>query len=81
MTLVNNKIPNKSKVYLEFKAKFPTTDLQGLETNLSPIKSLVKFYNKLLNPKNESDKDIRLQLEYISRLEINVAYPFLMKVY
>ena len=81
LTLVNNKIPNKSKVYLEFKAKFPTTDLQELETNLSPIKALVKFYNKLLNPKNESDKDIRLQLEYINRLEINVAYPFLMKVY
>jgi len=81
LTLVNNKIPNKSKVYLEFKAKFPTTDLQELETNLSPIKSLVKFYNKLLNPKNESDKDIRLQLEYINRLEINVAYPFLMKLY
>jgi len=81
LTLVNNKIPNKSKVYLEFKAKFPTTDLQELETNLSPIKSLVKFYNKLLNPKNESDKDIRLQLEYINRLEINVVYPFLMKVY
>ncbi|MCH8535385.1 MAG: DUF262 domain-containing protein [Flavobacteriaceae bacterium] len=81
LTLVNNKIPNKSKVYLEFKAKFPTTDLQELESNLSPIKSLVKFYNKLLNPKNESDKDIRLQLEYINRLEVNVAYPFLMKVY
>src|SRR5690554_1039676 len=81
LTLVNNKIPNKSKVYLEFKTKFPTTDLQELETNLSPIKSLVKFYNKLLNPKNETDKDIRLQLEYINRLEVNVAYPFLMKVY
>lgn len=81
LTLINNKIPNKNKVYLDFKAKFPTTDLQELENNLSPIKSLVKFYNKLLNPKNESDKDIRLQLEYINRLEINVAYPFLMKVY
>jgi len=81
LTLVNKKIPNKNKVYLEFKANFPTTDLENLEKNLSPIKSLVKFYNKLLNPKNESDKDIRLQLEYINRLEINVAYPFLMKVY
>lgn len=81
LTLDNNKIPNKNKVYLEFKAKFPTTELQALEENLSPIKSLVNFYNKLLNPKNETDKDIRLQLEYIKRLEINVAYPFLMKVY
>lgn len=81
LTLVNKKIPNKSKVYLEFKDKFPTRDLQVLESNLLPIKSLVKFYNKLLNPKNETDKDIRLQLQYINRLEINVVYPFLMKVY
>ncbi len=81
LTLTNNKIPNKRKVYLEFKAKFPTTDLEALEKNLLPIKSLVKYYNKLLNPKNEKDKDIRIQLEYINRLEINVAYPFLMKVY
>lgn len=81
LTLENNKIPNKSKVYLEFKTKFPTTNLEDLESNLTPIKTLVKYYNKLLNPKNETDKDIRLQLEYINRLEINVAYPFLMKVY
>ena len=81
LTLVNNKIPNKSKVYLEFKTKFPTTNLEDLENILIPIKSLVKFYNKLINPKNESDNEIRTQLEYINRLEINVAYPFLMKVY
>ncbi|MDO9578667.1 MAG: DUF262 domain-containing protein [Candidatus Cloacimonadales bacterium] len=81
LTLVNNKIPNKNNVYIEFKAKFPTTTIEELENNLAPIKSLVKFYNKLINPKNETDKDIRTQLEYITRIEINVAYPFLMKVY
>ena len=41
----------------------------------------MKYYNKLINPSNETDKEINLQLEYINRLEINVAYPFLMKVY
>lgn len=81
LTLENNKIPNKNKVYEEFKAKYPTTSLDDLEGVLAGIKSLVKYYNKLINPKNESDKDIRIQLEYINRLEINVAYPFLMKVY
>lgn len=81
LTLENKNIPNKGKVYLEFKTKYPTTTLDELETNLSSIKSLVKHYNKLINPKNETDKDIRLQLEYINRLETNVAYPFLMKVY
>lgn len=81
LTLTNKKIPNKNKVYLEFKAQYPTRSLQELENALIPIKSLVKYYNKLLNPKNETDKDIRVQLEYINRLEINVAFPFLMKVY
>lgn len=81
LTLENKNIPNKGKVYLEFKVKYPTSTLEELETNLSGIKSLVKHYNKLINPKNENDKEIRLQLEYINRLEINVAYPFLIKVY
>ncbi len=81
LTLENKNIPNKGKVYLEFKVKYPTTTLEELELNLAKIKSLVKHYNKLINPKNEVDKDIRLQLEYINRLEINVAYPFIMKVY
>ena len=56
--------------------KYPTSSLEELEANLAGIKSLAKHYNKLINPKNEPDKEIRLQLEYINRLEINVAYPF-----
>ena len=81
LTLENKQIPNKDKVYLEFKSKYPTSSMENLESVLSSLKSLVKHYNKLLNPKNESDKEIRTQLEYINRLEITVAYPFLMKVY
>lgn len=81
LTLTNKKIPNKSKVYLEFKAKYPTTTINDLENNLVDIKTLVNHYNKLINPKNESDADIRSQLIYINRLEVNVAFPFLIKVY
>lgn len=81
LTLENKKIPNKSRVYQEFKEKYPTSSLENLKTTLSSLKQLVKHYNKLINPKNETDKEIQLQLGYINRLEINVAYPFLMKVY
>ncbi len=81
LTVENKNIPNKGKVYVEFKSKYPTSTLEELESKLAGIKALGKHYNKLINPKNESDKKIRLQLEYINRLEINVAYPFLMKVY
>lgn len=81
LTLVNKKIPNKGKVYVEFKQKYPTTTLADLEETLADIKSLAKHYSKLINPAKETDKDIRQELEYIDRLEINVTFPFLIKVY
>jgi len=81
LTLKNKKIPNKGNVYFEFKDKYPISSIEDLENVLSQIKKLATPYNKLLNPKNESDKEIQKQLEYINQLEINVAYPFLMKVY
>lgn len=81
LTLENKKIPNKSKVYYEFKEMYPTCTVGVLQDNLTPIKQYVKHYNKLLNPSNEPDADLRLQLEYIGRLEINVAFPFLLRVY
>ena len=81
LTLENKKIPNKNKVYHEFKEKYPTSTVEVLQDILTPIKKLVKHYNKLLNPAHEPDNDIRLQLQYINRLEINVAFPFLLRVY
>jgi hypothetical protein len=42
---------------------------------------LSRVYNKLLNPNNETDNEIREQLKYIKKIEINVAFPFLMQVY
>lgn len=81
LTLKNQEIPNKGDVYVTFKANYPMVTPDDLELILSELKSLSKFYNKLVNPKNEADRNIRQQLEYISKLEINVAFPFLMKVY
>jgi len=81
LTLKNKDIPKQSNVYETFKKKYPTTTEEELEIALSEIKSLARFYNKLLNPQNETDRDIQIHLNYLNRLEINVAYPFLMKVY
>ncbi len=81
LTLKNKNIPNKNKVYQTFKNKYPTTTEDELEIILSEIKSLVRFYNKMINPKNEPDRAIQLHLKYIKKLEISVAYPFLIKVY
>jgi uncharacterized protein with ParB-like and HNH nuclease domain len=81
LTLKNKDIPRQNNVYEIFKKKYPTTTEEELEIILNEIKSLAGFYNKILNPLKETDKEIQLHLNYINRLEINVAYPFLMKVY
>lgn len=81
LTLQNKKIPNKGKVYLEFKTKYPVSDLNTLKEHLSELKKLVQHYNKLLNPQNETDVAIRKELKYIQRLETNVAFPFLVQAY
>lgn len=81
LTLETNNIPNKGKVYIEFKKNHPINNFDITKTVLSELKSLAQHYNKLINPKNEPDNDVRIQLEYIQKLEINVAYPFIMKVY
>jgi uncharacterized protein with ParB-like and HNH nuclease domain len=81
LTLKNKKIPNIKKVYFEFKAKYPISSLEETEKNLADIKKFAGYYKKLINTKTEQNQEIRLQLEYINRLEVNVAFPFLMQVY
>jgi len=81
LTLENRKIPNIKNVYNEFKARYHNSSVEELECIMLQIKKLAIHYNKLLNPQKEADKEIQLHLRYICQLEINVAYPFLMKVY
>lgn len=80
LTLKMGRIPNKDKVYFEFKNKYDSS-LGDLEVVLKELKSLAQFYNKLINPSKEDDQDIRVKLQYIKRLEAHVTFPFIMKVY
>jgi uncharacterized protein with ParB-like and HNH nuclease domain len=81
LTLKNKKIPNKNKVYQEFKVKYDKKEFKNLKALLSDLLDYANYYNKLINPENEKDKQIKKQLNYINNIEINVSYPFLMNVY
>ena len=81
LTLRNKKIPNKNKVYFEFKNLYSNKKEDAYFQELENIKSLSAHYKKLANPFTVKDTDIRKELEYINRLEINVAYPFLLQVF
>lgn len=81
LTLRNKKIPNKNKVYFEFKGLYSNKKEEAYFQELENIKSLSAHYKKLANPSTVKDSSIRKELEYINRLEINVAYPFLLQVF
>jgi uncharacterized protein with ParB-like and HNH nuclease domain len=81
LTLRNKKIPNKNKVYSEFKSIYANKKDEAYHQELENIKSLSFHYNKFINPSTVSDANIKKELEYINRLEINVAYPFLLQVF
>lgn len=81
MTAEYNKIPNKNRIYEEFKEKYSISDLTKIENYLNILKEYSNYYNKLLNPKNEIDKYISTKLDNIKTLEVNVSYPFFLKIY
>ena len=81
LTLKNKKIPNKNKVYNQFKALYPDKKDERFLQELENIKSLSVHYKKLINPSTVSDGVLRQELKYISQLEINVAFPFLLQVF
>jgi uncharacterized protein with ParB-like and HNH nuclease domain len=81
LTLRNKKIPNKNKVYADFKVIYNNKKDESYHQELENIKSLSVHYSKLINPSHVLDGDLKRELEYINRLEINVAYPFLLQVF
>lgn len=81
LTLKEKVIPNKGAVYEKFKERFPVPNSDELKGALEEIRTLSEVYKKLLNPTLELDTDIRREVGYINTLEINVAFPFLMRVY
>lgn len=81
LTLKTKRIPNKSKVYEEFKKIYYNKRDESFQLELENIKALSVHYRKFINPQLVSDASLRRELEYISRLEINVAFPFLLQVF
>lgn len=81
LTLKEKEIPNKNAVYEKFKEKYPVPNSTELGDALKEIKKLSEVYKKLLNPSLEDDIQIQREIIYINNLEINVAFPFLMRVY
>ena len=71
----------KSDVYLALKQRAEAKSHAEMVGYLQEIARFSKYYVKLLYPDNEQSIVLRERLKRLNRLEVTVAYPFLLNVY
>lgn len=87
LTIKERKIPSLQAVYQSFKKWRPqlanpsNTVEPETEEALEEMCSFARLYGRLLNPGRENDREIRIHLEFLKRLEVDVSHPFLLEVY
>lgn len=81
LTFKFSSIPVQSKVFEVFKERFRFNSFIELIGLLEEIKVYSKFYSYFINPDIVKDDSIKHNLKLIKKLQINVAYPFLLQVF
>ncbi|MCS6267094.1 MAG: DUF262 domain-containing protein [Vampirovibrio sp.] len=74
------KVPNKNRIYEEFKCWIDKTlETETLETVAKELKNLSQYYGWLLNGKS-GWKQLDSAIEDLNGLGVTVCYPFLLEV-
>lgn len=83
LALRNGLLPNEEHVYERFRDRIEKdfSSPSDFEVEIATLKKFSEYYDYLLRPEHESDKDIKNKLRRLNVLEISTAYPFLMQVY
>lgn len=71
-------VVNKHDVYFALKEQ---VQVGNAIEYLQELARFAGYYEKLLSPEKESDSQIRLGVSRLNRIEVTVAYPFLLNVY
>ena len=87
LTLKHRELPAMKQVYRFFKKKHANNYPDGgkispeMEATLAEMSKFSGYFQKILNPEDESNPEIRRHLENLRRLEVGVCHPFLLEVY
>ncbi|MGH4050006.1 MAG: GmrSD restriction endonuclease domain-containing protein [Clostridium sp.] len=80
LSFSNGKIPNFSKVYEEFKHYHRYKYKRGVVEFCKELYTYAKYYTNMYYAKS-GDKQLDIIFNDISQLQMEVAFPFLLKVY
>lgn len=69
------------RTYANLKSELETNSEKNAESELKKLHLYSKYYNKLIEPENEQNLDLRKRLTRHNRWEIRTEYPFLLNIY
>lgn len=72
---------NEEHVYSRFRDRGETLDAEAFVAEIAILKRFAGYYNRLLRPDQEPDKEISQKLTRLNALEFSTAYPFLLFAY
>ncbi|MBM4432157.1 MAG: HNH endonuclease, partial [Chloroflexi bacterium] len=72
---------NQEHVYSRFRDRGEAMSVDDFEHELTRIKRFARYYDCLLRPQREQDREVRQQLERLNILESATGYPFLLFMY
>lgn len=71
----------KDEVYFALKQRADDKSQQDVIDYLREIEKFADYYAKLLRPDEETSCKLRERIKRLNRIEVTVAYPFLLNVY
>ena len=77
----DGEIVRQNDVYLTLKARAEKRDDAQTLDYLQEVARYADYYAKLTDPSKETDAALRERLERLNRIEVTVAYPFLLNIY
>jgi uncharacterized protein with ParB-like and HNH nuclease domain len=80
LTYKERNVPNINKVYFMFKEYITKNNQTLIEDILKELLMFSKYYNIIIQANHENSR-INEILIYLNKLEITVAYPFLLEVF
>jgi uncharacterized protein with ParB-like and HNH nuclease domain len=80
LTFKERKVPNTNKVYFTFKDYFNKHEYITTEELLKELLTFSEYYNCIIEA-NFPNKGISEILVYLNKLDITVAYPYLLDVF
>ena len=72
---------NQEHVYSRFRDRGEGKSVAEFEQELTTLKRFAGYYDRLLRPQHEPNREVRQQLERLDVLESTTGYPFLLFMY